>query len=57
MRELIFADDSALFDYSAQEIQRIVDAFAFIKIWPQDQHKQDRSDIPTELYNDHGRGH
>ena len=22
-----------------------------------DQHKKDRSDVPTELYNDHGGGH
>ena len=28
MRELLFADDSALIAHSAEEIQRIVDAFA-----------------------------
>ena len=28
-----------------------------IKVWPLDQHKKDRSDVPTELYNDHGGWH
>ena len=28
-----------------------------IKVWLQDHHKNDRSDVPTELYNDHGGGH
>ena len=28
-----------------------------IKVWPNDQHKKDRSYVPTELYNGHGGGH
>ena len=28
-----------------------------IKVWPEDQHKKDISDVPTELYNDHEGGH
>ena len=28
-----------------------------IKVRPEDQHTKDRSDVPTELYNDHGGGH
>ena len=57
VRELLFADESALIARSAaEEIQRIVDAFA--NVWPQDQHKKDsRSDVPIELYNDHGGGY
>ena len=58
MRELLFVDDSALIAHSAEEIQRIVDAFANasskfgLKI-----NIIKKSDVPTELYNDHGGGH
>ena len=59
VRELLFADDSALITHSAGDIQRIVDAFANAssKFGLKINIKIDRSDVPTELYNDHGRGH
>ena len=59
VRERIFADDSALIAHSAEEIQRIVDAFAnaLSKFGIKINIKKDRSDVPTELYNDHGGGH
>ena len=59
VRELFFfADDRGLIAYSAEEIQRIVDAFTNasskfgLKI-----NIKNRSDVPTELYNDHAGGH
>ena len=59
VRELLFADDSALIAHSAEEIQGIVDAFANAssKFGLKINIKKDRSDVPTELYNDHGGGH
>ena len=59
VRELFFADDSALIAHSTEEIQRIVDGVCqcIIKVWPQDQHTKDISDVPTELYNGHGGGY
>ena len=58
-RELLFADDSAPIAHSAEEIQRIVDAFvtASSKFSLKINIKKDKSDVSTELYNDHGRGH
>ena len=53
VRELLFADDSALIAHAAEEIQRIVYAFAnasskfVLKI----------NIKKTEVYNDHGGGH
>ena len=49
MREVLFADDSALIFHSAEEIQMIVDAFttASSNFGPDDQHKKDRSDVPA----------
>ena len=59
VRELLFADDSALIAHSTEEIQRIVDAFtnASSKFGLKINIKKDRSDDSTELYNDHGGGH
>ena len=59
VRELLFADDSALIAHSAEEIQRIVDAFANAssKFGLKINIIKDRSEVPTELYNDHGGGH
>ena len=59
VRKLLFADDSALIAHSAEEIQRIVDAFANAssKFGLKINIKKGRSDVPTELYNDHGGGH
>ena len=59
VRELLFTDDSALIAHSAEEIQRIVDAFANAssKFGLKINIKKDRSDVATELYNDHGGGH
>ena len=59
VRELLLADDSALIAHSAEEIQRIVDAFANAssKFGLKINIKKDRSDVPTELYNEHGGGH
>ena len=59
VRKLIFADDSTLIDHSAEEIQRIVDVFAIAssKFGLKINIKKDRSDVPTELYNDHRGGH
>ena len=56
VRELLFEDDSALIAHSAEKIQRIVDAFANAssKFGLKINIKKDRSDVPTELYNDHG---
>ena len=49
VRELLFADDSALIAHLAEEIHRIVDAFANASSkFGGDQHKKDRSDVPTE---------
>ena len=50
MRELLFADDSALVAHSAEEMQNIVDAFSNaskkfgLKI------QEDRGAVPTQLY-------
>ena len=59
VRELLFADDSALIAHSAEEIQRIVDAFANAssKFGLKTNIKKNRSDVPTKLYNDHEGGH
>ena len=59
VREMIFADDSALIAHSTEEIQRIVDAFtnASSKFGLKINIKKDRSDVSTELYNDHGGRH
>ena len=58
-KDMLFADDSALIVHSAEEIQRIVDAYvnASSKFGLKINIKKDRSDVPTELYNGHGGGH
>ena len=52
MRELLFADDSALVAHSAEEMQNIVDAFSNAsKKFGLKIHKQeDRGAVPTQLY-------
>ena len=59
VRELLFADDSALIAHSAEKIQRIVEAFANVssKFGLKINIKEDISDVPPELYNKHGGGH
>ena len=52
MRELLFADDSALVVHSAEEIQKIMDAFsdASKKFGLKMFHQEDRGAVPTHLY-------
>ena len=52
MREMLFADDSALVAHSAEEIQKIMDAFsdASKKFGLKMFHQEDRVAVPTHLY-------
>ena len=52
MRELLFADDSALVAHSAEEMQKIVDVFlqCIKEVRPEDYHQEDRGAVPTQLY-------
>ena len=54
VRELLFADNSALVAHSDEEIHKILDAFsdASKEVWPDDYYQEDRGAVPTMVYKD-----